>query len=63
MSGIDTWSEEWRHRCEVKTIAEWDLKQRREYLELVKQKRGEAAAQRLKEGLTELWKQRKGGKV
>ncbi len=52
---IDTNSEEWRHKCEVRAVANMPLQKRREFLALVQEKRGLDARLRLQEGLTELW--------
>ncbi len=55
----DTYSEEYRFKCELKYISQMDLSGRRKYLALVLEKRGVESLDKLKEGLTELWKNRK----
>ena len=55
----DTYSEEYRFKCELKYIASMDLSGRRKYLALVLEKRGVDALNKLKEGLTELWTKKK----
>ena len=52
----DTYSESYRHQCELRYIASMDLSGRRKYLALVLEKRGVDALEQIKEGLTELWK-------
>jgi hypothetical protein len=56
---IDTSSESWRHECEVRHVAAMrsqDRQRTHEYLELVAKRRGEEAANRLKEDAAQLWK-------
>ena len=55
----DTYSEQYRHECELRYIASMDLKGRRHYLGLVLEKRGVVALNKLKEGLERIWKNRK----
>lgn len=55
----DTSTEEYRHECELRYIASMTLSERRQYLGKVLEKRGVVALNQLKEGLTELWKDRK----
>ena len=55
----DTYSEEYRFKCELKYISQMDLKGRRHYLGLVLEKRGVVALNQLKEGLEKIWKNRK----
>lgn len=52
------YSEEYRFKCELKYISKLTLQERRNYLSLVESKRGLKELNRLKEGLTELWKKR-----
>jgi hypothetical protein len=52
-------SEQYRHECELRYIASLDLSGRRKYLALVLEKRGVKQLEKLKEGLTELWKNKK----
>jgi hypothetical protein len=53
---MDTNSEEWRHECEIRAVANMPLQKRREFLDLVQQRRGLDARLKLQEGLTKLWK-------
>ena len=55
----DTSSEEYRFKCELRYIASMKLSERRRYLGKVLEKRGVVALNKLKEGLTELWKSQK----
>ena len=55
----DTKSEEYRHECELRYIANMDLSGRREYLVLVRDKRGLKAMKQLQEGLIQIWEQKK----
>ena len=59
----DTKSEEYRHECELRYIASMNLSDRREYLVLVRDKRGLKAMQQLQEGLIILWKKNKSTKA
>lgn len=52
-------SEKHRHECEVRWIAKMPLQSRRDYLQLVEQKRNKEARQKLEQGLIELWKNRR----
>ena len=54
----ETYSEEYRFKCELKYISKLTLQERRNYLGLVESKRGLKELNRLKEGLTELWKKK-----
>jgi len=51
--------EKHRHECELRFIAGMNLSGRRKYLALVLDKRGVKSLEKLKEGLTELWKKNK----
>ena len=51
--------EKHRHECELRFIASMKLSDRRRYLGKVLEKRGIKALNKLKEGLTELWKNKK----
>lgn len=58
----DTYSEDWRHHTEIKLLVEWakqDPARAKRYLELVAQRRGEAASRRLAEGARAMWRQEK----
>lgn len=55
----DTSSEQYRHECELRYIASMNLSGRRKYLGLVLENRGVVALNKLKEGLTKLWKDKK----
>lgn len=59
----DTYSEEYRFKCELKYISQMNLSGRRKYLALVLEKRGVESLEKLKEGLTELWKNKKYNKA
>ena len=51
----NSYSDEYRHECELRYIASMNLSGRRKYLALVLDKRGVKSLEKLKEGLTELW--------
>lgn len=51
--------EKYRHECELRFIASMKLSDRRRYLGKVLEKRGVVALDKLKEGLTALWKNKK----
>jgi hypothetical protein len=55
----NSYSDEFRHECEIRYIASMDLSGRRKYLALVLDKRGVKSLEKLKEGLTELWTKKK----
>ena len=59
----DTYSEQYRHECELRYIASMDLSGRRQYLGKVLEKRGVESLNKLKEGLQEKWKELKSMKV
>lgn len=59
----DTSSEQYRHECEIRYIASMNLSGRRKYLALVLEKRGVESLDKLKEGLTALWKDKKYNKA
>jgi hypothetical protein len=59
----DTSSEKYRHECEIRYIASMDLSGRRKYLALVLDKRGVKSLEKLKEGLTKLWTNKKSTKA
>ena len=53
-----TWSEEYRHQCEVRTVIRWrreDRNKAHEYLEAVKKKRKEEAGQHLERDVRDQW--------
>lgn len=54
----DTYSEQYRHECELRYIASMNLSGRRKYLALVLDKRGVKSLEKLKEGLEQIWKNR-----
>ena len=58
-----TSSEQYRFKCELRFIASMKLSERRRYLGKVLEKRGVVTLDKLKEGLTELWKKNKSTKV
>ena len=51
--------EDYRHQCELRFIASMSLSERRKYLGLVLEKRGVDALNKLKEGLEQIWKNKK----
>lgn len=61
-------SEEWRHHCEVMRVMRMPDKARkgkvskREYLELVRERRGDDAANRLRRDMVIIWRQQHEGK-
>jgi hypothetical protein len=55
----NSYSDEFRHECEIRYIASMDLSGRRKYLALVLDRRGVKSLEKLKEGLTELWTKKK----
>lgn len=55
---LDTWTEKHRHDCEVRWLANISLQERRNHLQLVEDKRGLVARQRLEKDLIELWKKK-----
>ncbi len=55
--------EKYRHECELRYIASMKLTERRKYLGKVLEKRGVVALDKLKKGLTELWKKNKSTKA
>ena len=55
----NTSSEQYRFKCELRYIASMKLAERRRYLGKVLEKRGVVALDKLKEGLTALWKKNK----
>jgi len=59
----DTSSEQYRHECEIRYIASMNLSGRRKYLALVLDKRGVKSLEKLKEGLTKLWTNKKSTKA
>lgn len=54
-----TYSEEHRNACEVRWLSNLPLQQRRDYLQLVEDKRNRQAREKLEQGLIELWKNRR----
>lgn len=56
---VDSASEEWRHECEARAIAALpNLPARRAWLESVETKRGKPAADRIRETMKQLWKEK-----
>lgn len=56
---VDSASEDWRHECEARSIAERpSLAERRMYLGEVEKSRGKAEADRLRATMTKLWEAR-----
>ena len=52
----DTYSEQYRHECELRWLASQPLATRRKVLGLIGDARGREAQQRLQDELVELWK-------
>lgn len=55
----EKYSEQYRHECELRFIASMNLSERRKYLGLVLEKRGVKSLEKLKEGLTKIWTDKK----
>lgn len=56
---VDSASEEWRHEAEARAIAALpSLQQRRAWLDDIDRKRGKAAADRIRETMKQLWKEK-----
>jgi len=56
---VDSASEEWRHECEARAIAALpSLQQRRAWLDDIQLRRGQAAADRIRETMKQLWKEK-----
>lgn len=53
---IDTYSEEWRHECEVRWIANQPLEVRRKVLGLIEDARGKQARKKIEAELIAKWK-------
>lgn len=57
---VDSASEEWRHECEARAVADLrTLDERRAWLEAVEKRRGKPAADRLRATMKALWEARK----
>lgn len=57
---VDSASDEWRHECEARAIANIPgLAQRREWLENLEKRRGKPAADRMRVTLKALWAEKK----
>lgn len=52
----DTYSEQYRHECEIRWLANQPLQVRRKVLGLIGDARGHEAQQRLQDELVEIWK-------
>jgi hypothetical protein len=53
-----TWTEEYRHQCEVRTVIRWrrdDRSRALNYLEDVRKKRGKEAGDRLENDVRDQW--------
>ena len=58
--GVDSASEEWRHECEARAIANLPtLAERRAWLEALEKRRGVEAVNRLRATMKQLWEARK----
>lgn len=54
-------SEAWRHECEARQVINWpSIHKRREYLNLIGEKRGLDARKRLENTIRQLWSIRNG---
>lgn len=59
-----TYSEEWRHACEIRMVLAMPSRERRAaYLALVERHRGKAAADRMKAELTRVWNEQKAARA
>ena len=61
MTAVDTHSEAWRAECEARhvlTLMGRGKGPAADYLALVAKKRGEQAAEKLKQAVTKLWRQK-----
>ena len=57
---VDSTSEAWRHETEARYVAARpSLHDRREYLDAVERRRGQAEADRLRETMRKLWEQKR----
>jgi hypothetical protein len=52
---MDTYSEAWRHHCEVRAVLLMPVGQRRGYFDLVGKRRGPVAAQTLRNDVYNTW--------
>lgn len=52
-------SEDWRHACEVRTVLEMPIVDRREHFERVEKMRGMGAANRLRDDVCAEWERRR----
>jgi hypothetical protein len=53
---VDSASEAWRHECEARAVMRQPTTEaRREWLAVIEQKRGKAAADQLRETIRTLW--------
>jgi hypothetical protein len=60
-----TWSEEYRHQCEVRTVIRWRMEDRNRalnYMEEVKKKRGKEAGEMLERDVRDQWTKGNRGK-
>lgn len=53
---MDKSSEEWRNECEARELLTWPLANRRKQLQLIFEKRGWQATQKLKDEMERQWK-------
>ena len=56
-----SYSEEYRHECELRYIIKLPLQNRRKYLVLVGERRGIEAQRKIEADLIEIWKEKKNG--
>ena len=48
--------DQFRHECEARAVLQWDKERRKQYYDLVKKNRGEAAAEKLIGEVKRQWK-------
>ena len=60
-----TWTQEYRHQCEVRTVIRWRIEDRNRalnYMEEVKKKRGKEAGEMLERDVRDQWTKGNRGK-
>lgn len=60
-----TWTQEYRHQCEVRTVIRWRMEDRNRalnYMEEVKKKRGKEAGEMLERDVRDQWTKGNRGK-
>lgn len=62
--GVDTYSKAWRHECEVRYVVNLPtIERRRDYLDAITKRRGEAAGRRLRDDVRAAWLARQRGPI